>query len=137
MNSHPARERNLGNNNHATRRNGVIPNSADGAMAEFDGVNFSKYIAIRRKPRRMFLMSLSSLALAGMPASNPARALYSPREVESILGISHASLYRLIGAGRLDARKFGSATRITWESIERFITELPKVGLPSTSADAA
>jgi hypothetical protein len=73
-------------------------------------------------------MSLSSLSLASLPAAVPARALYSPRETESILGISHASLYRLIGAGRLDARKLGGKTLITAESIERLIAELPRVG---------
>jgi Helix-turn-helix domain len=73
-------------------------------------------------------MSLSSLSLAGLPAAVPARALYSPRETESILGISHASLYRLIGAGRLDARKLGGKTLITAESIERLVAELPKLG---------
>jgi hypothetical protein len=56
------------------------------------------------------------------------RALYTPRETETILGISHASLYRLIGAGRLDARKIGSATRITAASIQALLDELPKVG---------
>jgi hypothetical protein len=55
----------------------------------------------------------------------PARALYSPREVEAILGISHAHLYRLIGAGKLDARKIGAKTVISAQSIERMIAELP------------
>jgi Helix-turn-helix domain len=73
-------------------------------------------------------MSLSFLSLAGLPAAVPARALYSPRETESILGISHASLYRLIGAGRLDARKLGGKTLITAESIERLVAELPRLG---------
>jgi excisionase family DNA binding protein len=74
-------------------------------------------------------MSFSSIALpAGRAVEAPARALYSPRETESILGISHASLYRLIAKGRLDARKLGSKTLITAESIERLITMLPKVG---------
>jgi Helix-turn-helix domain len=56
------------------------------------------------------------------------RALHTPRETETIVGISHASLYRLIGAGRLDARKIGSATRITAASIQALLDELPKVG---------
>ncbi len=73
-------------------------------------------------------MPLSQLALAGTPTAIPARALYSPRETESILGISHASLYRLIRAGRLDARKLGGKTLITADSIERLVTELPKIG---------
>ena len=56
------------------------------------------------------------------------RALYSPRETEAILGISHATLYRLIAAERLDARKLDNKTLITAELIERLIAELPKVG---------
>ena len=55
----------------------------------------------------------------------PERALYPPREVERILSISHAQLYRLIGAGRLDARKIGRATYITRSSIDKFLAELP------------
>jgi hypothetical protein len=72
-------------------------------------------------------MSIPSLALAGLPLSIPSRALYSPRETESILGISHASLYRLIGSGRLDARKLGGKTLITADSIERLVSEMPRV----------
>jgi len=56
------------------------------------------------------------------------RALYSPRETETLLSVSHAQLYRLIGAGRLDARKIGSRTLITAESIEAFLASLPKIG---------
>jgi excisionase family DNA binding protein len=66
------------------------------------------------------------------PDSSPARLLgrllYSPAETEAILGISHATVYRLIRVGRLDAKKIGSKTVITAESIERLIAELPKVG---------
>jgi Helix-turn-helix domain len=58
----------------------------------------------------------------------PGRAFYSPKEVEAILGISHASLYRLIAAKQLDARKLNTKTLITAESIQRLIAELPKVG---------
>lgn len=55
----------------------------------------------------------------------PARAVYSPREVEAITGASHASIYRWIGAGRLDARKLGGKTVITRESLEHFLADLP------------
>jgi hypothetical protein len=63
-------------------------------------------------------------------AQDVQRALYSPREVEAILGISHATLYRLIGDRRLDARKIDNKTVITVESIQAFIGALPtaKVG---------
>jgi hypothetical protein len=68
--------------------------------------------------------------LHGTAAAPPLRALYSPRETEAILGVSHATLYRLISAGRLDVRKLNGKTVITDESIRRFITELPvaKIG---------
>lgn len=56
------------------------------------------------------------------------RAFYSPRETEAILGISHATCYRLIAGGKLDARKLGGKTLITMELIERLIAELPKAG---------
>jgi hypothetical protein len=58
----------------------------------------------------------------------PARALYSPRETETILGVSHATLYRLINAGRLDARKIDNKTVTTAASIASFVDTLPKSG---------
>jgi excisionase family DNA binding protein len=74
-------------------------------------------------------MAISSLALlAGASTSVPARVLYSPKETEAILNVSHATSYRLIAAGKLDARKLGGKTLITAESIEWLIAELPKVG---------
>lgn len=60
----------------------------------------------------------------GREAAQP--ALRSPRETEAILGISHATLYRLIAGGKIDARKIGNKTVITDESIRQFITGLPK-----------
>ena len=54
------------------------------------------------------------------------RLLYSPKETEALLGISHATCYRLINAGKLDARKIGGKTAITAASIERFLAGLPK-----------
>jgi excisionase family DNA binding protein len=53
--------------------------------------------------------------------------LYSPKEAETILGISHATLYRLINSGQLDARKIGGKAVITHQSLEVFITALPAV----------
>lgn len=65
---------------------------------------------------------------SGLGRESVQRALYSPRETEAILGISHATLYRLINSGRLDARKINNKTVITDESIRRFIQALPKAG---------
>ena len=69
-----------------------------------------------------------SIHSCGLGRESVQRALYSPRETEAILGISHATLYRLINAGRLDARKIDNKTVITDESIRRFIDALPKAG---------
>ena len=62
------------------------------------------------------------------PAAIPSRLLYPPAEAERMLGISHATLYRLLRAGRLDAKKIGCKTVITAESIEQFIAGLPSAG---------
>ena len=60
-----------------------------------------------------------------------ARALYPVKETEVLLSVSHAQIYRLIGNGRLDARKIGSRTFITAQSIESFLATLPKIGAAS------
>ena len=57
------------------------------------------------------------------------RLLYSPRETEAILAVSHSTLYRLIAAGRLDARKVGSKTLITADLIAQFVAKLPTAGV--------
>ncbi len=69
-----------------------------------------------------------SIHSCGLGCESIQWALYSPREAEAILGISHTTLYRLINAGRLDARKIDNKTVITDESIRRFIEALPKAG---------
>jgi hypothetical protein len=80
----------------------------------------------------VIMTSTASIALlSGTPAAPPPRALYSPRETEAILGVSHATVYRLIGSGRLDARKIDGKTVITDESIRQLIASLPKVGEPA------
>lgn len=69
-------------------------------------------------------MPIVSYGLSG----NSSRAFFSPKETEAILNISHATCYRLIAAGKLDARKLGGKTLITTESIERLVAGLPKAG---------
>jgi hypothetical protein len=86
----------------------------------------SEYLPVRHKPRRTFPCPFPLFrAPVCQPRFPPARSIHHER---LILGISHASLYRLIGAGRLDARKLGGKTLITAESIERLVAELPKAG---------
>jgi excisionase family DNA binding protein len=48
----------------------------------------------------------------------PRRLIHSPRETQTLLGVSHAQVYRLIAAGRLEAIKIGARTGITRQSIE-------------------
>jgi DNA invertase Pin-like site-specific DNA recombinase len=55
----------------------------------------------------------------------PARALYPVRETARILGISRAQLYRILP--KLEARKLGSRTLITRESIADYIASLPRI----------
>jgi len=71
---------------------------------------------------------MTASLLTRTPAAPPARELYSVRETEAILGISHATVYRLIADGRLDARKLDNKTCITSDSIRRLIVSLPKIG---------
>ena len=49
----------------------------------------------------------------------PHRLLYSPAEARQLLGISHATLYRLIKAGKLVKVKMLGRTGITADSIDR------------------
>jgi hypothetical protein len=65
-----------------------------------------------------------------MPVANDIqpRLVHSVAETISLLDISHATAYRLIGAGKLDARKLLGKTVVTRESIEGLIAELPRVG---------
>lgn len=69
-----------------------------------------------------------SIASCGLGSDGLQRQLYSPREAEHILSVSHATLYRLINAGRLDARKIDNKTVITAQSIDTFLASLPKLG---------
>jgi transposase-like protein len=69
-----------------------------------------------------------SIPACGSGRDDLRRELYSPRETEAILGVSHATLYRLIAAGRLDARKLDGKTVITDGSLRNLITSLPKIG---------
>jgi hypothetical protein len=51
-------------------------------------------------------------------------------------GLGTTKLYELIGAGILDARKAGSRTLITAESLNRYIASLPKANI-TTGREAA
>lgn len=48
-------------------------------------------------------------------------------EAKALLRTSDSTIYRLIEDGQLDARKFGSATRITNASLKSLINSAPKL----------
>ena len=50
------------------------------------------------------------------------RRALSPREAERALGISHATLYRLIKAGKIKTIKLGSRTIIPVEAIDALLS---------------
>ncbi len=72
------------------------------------------------------MVPLEALAAAEEHRTSALRALYSIKETEIILSISHATVYRLIKAGKLDARKIGGKTVITAHSIHELLGALPK-----------
>ena len=71
-----------------------------------------------------------SSSLSDTGSQPPLTSLYySVRETRRLLGdISHATAYRLIAAGKLDARKILGKTVITGRSIGKLAAELPPVG---------
>ena len=71
----------------------------------------------------------------------PRRILHTVQETQSLLGVSQATIYRLLNLGLLKSVKLGRGTRITRDSIEAFANEgcgptLPKtVGFGEEEAD--
>ncbi|MGH7089297.1 MAG: helix-turn-helix domain-containing protein [Stellaceae bacterium] len=78
-------------------------------------------------------MSITSRGLGDQPE----RLLYTAAETERLLGISHATLYRLLARSRLSAVKVGAATRITASSIERYLASLPPAQMRERYTPAA
>ena len=59
-----------------------------------------------------------------MVQDNAFRLLLRVDEAARVLGVSRATLYRLVAAGRLRAVRVGRATRIPARELERFVREL-------------
>ncbi len=62
--------------------------------------------------------------------------LYTLPEAKRVSGHGITRLYELMGAGVLDARKAGSRTLITAESLRRYLESLPKADI-RTGREAA
>ena len=56
---------------------------------------------------------------------------------EKVSGLGRTSLYELIGAGKLDARKAGGRTLITAESLRAYIASLPRADIRTGQRRAA
>ena len=52
------------------------------------------------------------------------KLLHRVKDVESILGIGHTTLYRLVGEGKLTVVKIGAASRITDDSLRAYVASL-------------
>jgi hypothetical protein len=57
------------------------------------------------------------------------KSLYSVKGTAEEIQQCRTTVYLLIGAGILDARKSGRSTRVTGESIERYVEGLPKADI--------
>ena len=60
------------------------------------------------------------------------KLLYSKEDCCDILGIKVSTIYALIRAGKLDARKLGNRTVITGQSLRTYAGSLPDAGLRRT-----
>jgi hypothetical protein len=61
---------------------------------------------------------------------------YRIDDARRMLGLGTTKLYALIGTGVLDARKAGSRTLITGESLRAYVANLPKANI-TTGREAA
>lgn len=59
--------------------------------------------------------------------STPPKLAYPPREAARLMGVSRATFYRELAAGRIAARKSGKRTLVLVEDIERWLESLPTI----------
>ena len=59
------------------------------------------------------------------------KPFYTLKELADMLGIKHKSVYNLVYAGKLPARKWGGRWIVTKKDFERFLEELPMAGRPN------
>ena len=63
--------------------------------------------------------------------------VYRIDDARRALGLGTTKVYELIGAGVLDARKSGSRTLITGESLRAYLAALPKADIRTGQRGAA
>ena len=62
------------------------------------------------------------------------RSLYDIKSTAEEIQQGRSTVYQLIAAGILDARKSGKSTRVTGESIRRYVERLPKADIGQKGA---
>jgi len=63
--------------------------------------------------------------------------LYRADDAKAALGIGNTKFYELIQIGAIEARKLGSRTMITAESLKRYAESLPRIEPRRADAQAA
>ena len=61
----------------------------------------------------------------------PRRMAMSVAEAALEAGVGRDHIYGAIKAGKLDARKLGRRTIVTYDALERFLNDLPQLQLPA------
>jgi excisionase family DNA binding protein len=64
----------------------------------------------------------------------PSKRGLTPREAQIYLGVSPATLYRLLAAGKLTALKLGGRTLIPVDALDAFWNSLPKAKFGSAQS---
>jgi excisionase family DNA binding protein len=67
---------------------------------------------------------------------SPEVIAYQPKEAARVLGLGMTSLYALISAGKLRAKKAGQRTLITAESLRGYLDSLPDADIRTGQNDA-
>ena len=53
------------------------------------------------------------------------KVLFSPKEVQTCLGIGHDKFWRLVKAGALTVRKLGRSSKVHVDDLQLYINSLP------------
>jgi hypothetical protein len=61
-------------------------------------------------------------------SQSQAPLVYGRQAAQHIIGVGPTKFYELVKSGDLDARKIGSKTVVTAESIRLFVANLPRAG---------
>src|SRR4051812_16870309 len=75
---------------------------------------------IRALPDHPAVIAMAIMAVSVEPA------MYSIESAMRILDVKRSTIYKLVNLNRLDARKIGSKTLLTAESVQKLIANAPK-----------